>query len=227
MTIKIVLARPSHQGNVGAAARAIKAMGFNKLTLVNPKAAPNEEAFARATHAQDLLENCIAPDLKTALAESELVIGTSARSRHINLPVLHPKELKQICSNKKNIAILFGNERTGLTNDELIYCNKLVHIPTDPNCSSLNLAAAIQIITYELSHISTETTKDFELASNAELQNFYDHLEETIHNIDFINATSSESLMLKLKALFQRAEPLATEIAILRGILTSIKRKIS
>lgn len=225
MDITIVLSQTSHQGNIGAAARAMKTMGFSKLSLVEPKSSPDAEAFARATHAKDLLIDCVKPNLQSALADAELVLGTTARARDLALPVIHPKQLQSICKNKK-VAVLFGNERTGLTNEELKYCNQLVHIPSNADCSSLNLAAAVQIITYELSQLPIATSKTADLATSIEMQNFNQHLQHVIEKTEFVDSKSSSRLLLKLQCLFQRASPLKTEIAIMRGILTSIERHL-
>lgn len=227
MQVKIVLVNPSHPGNIGAAARAMKTMGIAELVLVRPKVLPNAEAYARATHATDILDNCLVVDsLEAALTDTQLVIGTSARMRNMNWPEVPIRELKRNCL-LQNTAIIFGNERTGLSNQELSYCNKILHIPTNPDCPSLNLAAAVQIVAYELSQVVPAIDSvNLELATTAELQHFYKHLSEIIEKVEFIKATSSESIMQKLNCLFQRAQPLASELAILRGILTSIERKL-
>ena len=226
MAIKIVLVRPSHPGNIGATARAMKTMGLTELVLVEPKSAPDEHAYARATHATDILDNCVITDnLTSALADSGLVIGTSARPRQMNWPVIPVSSLKSVCIDKT--AILFGNERTGLSNAELGYCHKLIHIPTNPECPSLNLAAAVQIVCYELAQLSpVSIERDDEYANAQELQNFYEHLAVIIEKTTFIKATTSESILRKLTCLFQRAQPLAAEIAILRGLFKSIERKL-
>ncbi len=226
--MQIVLIEPSHPGNIGAAARAMKTMGLKQLVLVAPKEPLNAEAYARATHASDILDNClIVANITEAIAESTLVIGTSARPRQLSWPVIPVKELRTICDNRGQTSILFGNERTGLSNLELGFCHKLIHIPTNPECPSLNLAAAVQIICYELSQISqTKNSNDQDFANTEELQHFYSHLACIIQKTSFIKATNSNSIMQKLTCLFQRAQPLASEIAILRGILTSIERKL-
>lgn len=225
----IVLVRPSHPGNIGAAARAMKTMGLTQLALVAPSKLPDAEAYARATHAKDILDNCqIFPDLTSALAECTLVIGTSARPRSLEHVVLNPKQLAATCA-QEQVAILFGNERTGLDNTELSFCHKLVHIPSNPNCSSLNLAAAVQIICYELTQLKpskTPTKASNKAATTAELQNFYEHLGRIIEQTNFIKATTQANIMQQLTCLFQRAAPSANEIAIFRGLLTSIERKL-
>lgn len=227
MQVKVVLVNTSHPGNIGAAARAMKTMGILDLVLVNPKFMPNAEAFARATHAKDILDNCqVVSSLAEAISDSQLVIGTSARIRNMHWPEVAISDLKKNCI-MQNTAIIFGNERTGLSNHELSFCNKILHIPTNPECQSLNLAAAVQIVTYELSKVVPITAaQNVDLATSAELQHFHSHLARIIDKVAFVKATSSESIILKLNCLFQRAQPLASELAILRGILTSIERKL-
>lgn len=228
MTVKIVLANTSHPGNIGAAARAMKTMGLYDLCLVSPQTDIDDTAYARATHAADVLDNSeVVTAMSSAVANATLVIGTSARPRHLDWPVITPKELKDACAGHSEIAIVFGNERTGLSNHEISYCNKLLHIPTNKECQSLNLAAAVQIIAYELSTFKSEVKGNKKnLATHEELEYFFKHLMQIIDKIEFIKATSSKSILLKMKCLFQRAAPNSEEIAILRGILTNIERKL-
>lgn len=227
MNINIVLVRPSHPGNIGAAARAMKTMGLSQLSIVKPMVEVNNEAYSRATHAVDVLENCrVYSDIASAISKAQLVVGTSARSRNLSWPIIDSRELFDVCSDYAEVAILFGNERTGLTNQELSFCHKILHIATNPSCSALNLAAAVQIIAYELSNSRISKIEFSENATVEELDNLYNHLHDVIKQLSFIKATSSENILLKIKCMLQRCEPHSNEVAILRGLLTSIDRKI-
>lgn len=233
--IRIVLVNPSHAGNIGAVARAMKNMGLSDLYLVNPKNFPDDHANARSAGADDLLEKAVVTEkLDEAIADSILVIGTSTRSRRLSWPTLNPEEcaskiLRKSCDGI--IAIVFGNERTGLSNEELDKCQFFVTIPTDPNFSSLNLAAAVQIITYELRKkcISMQQAVDDEihddsLASQSEVQGFFKHLEKVLIAINFLDPAHPKKLMRRLYRLFHRAQLVENEVNILRGILTSVEK---
>lgn len=151
--IRIVLVNTSHPGNIGGVARAMKNMKFSQLHLVAPKKFPHVEADSRASGATDILENAVVHEtLEQAIADCHFVVGTSARGRHIPWPVVDPRELSSIVqgAGDKKIAVVFGREDRGLTNEELHLCHHHVHIPSNPDFSSLNLAAAVQVITYEL-----------------------------------------------------------------------------
>lgn len=233
--IRIVLVNPSHPGNIGAVARAIKTMELTNLYLVNPKSFPNVNATAMAAGADDILAKAtITSTLREALIGSKIVFGTSARQRTLTLKTVTPKQAAQIIAKKaktNNIAILFGRENNGLTNEELAMCNYHINIPTNPNFSSLNIAAAVQLIAYEIKSTqkatASNTTSKIDLATIEEILAFYKHLEQTLTAINFLNSNNQRRLMAKLKRLFNRAQLEKIEVGILRGILTSIVTETS
>lgn len=240
--IRMVLVETSHPGNIGAAARAMKTMMLSKLYLVKPKMFPHADATARAAGADDLLTNAVVTDsLDQALANCNIVIGTSARLRTLPIPLLEPKataeKIRDFLINGNNeIAIIFGRENSGLNNEELMRCNYHINIPTNPDFSSLNLGSAVQIIAYEInmacsqqiniSNKNTEKNNDFELATADEIELFYQHLEKVLTDIGFLIPHQSTKLMLKLRRLFNRAQLEKNEINILRGMLTEIQKQL-
>lgn len=229
--IRIVMVNPSHPGNIGAAARAMKTMGLNRLYLVAPRYFPHPDATAMAAGAEDILQAAIVvPDLLTAIKECQLVLGLSARQREIPLPSLDVREgVKQAAQCSGEIAFLFGRESNGLNNDELQRCHYQIQIPCGSEYTSLNVAAAMQILCYELLLAKkTEVNNDpmaSNLASVEEIAGFYQHLEESLIEIGFLNPEQPKLLMQRLKALYQRAQLTTTEINLLRGILRAIKIK--
>ena len=254
-SIRFVLVEPSHPGNIGAVARAIKTMCFSELVLVNPKKFPDPEATARASGADDVLKNCqVFDSLELAISDCEYVIGTSVRDRQISWPVASPREtaekIQQILtsdqieqtSKRTNIAILFGRERTGLENHELDHAQWQIRIPANDEYNSLNLASAAQIIAYELncalSSISsinqvedynkpeTGVEKRQRLATHSEMQGFYTHLEETLLQLDFIKTNPPTKLFRKIIRLYNRSHVSFEELQILRGILTATQQKL-
>ena len=152
--IRIVLVHTSHPGNIGAAARAMKTMNLQHLVLVSPKCYPHPDAIARAAGADDILHHCEVVDtLSEAIADAQLVIGTSARMRHLSWPQLTPRECGQTAvrhAQDQDVAIVFGREKSGLSNDELQLCHYHVQIPCNPDYASLNLGAAVQVLAYEV-----------------------------------------------------------------------------
>lgn len=232
--IRIVLVAPSHAGNIGGCARAMKNMGLQHLYLVTPDEFPSDEATARAAGAEDLLARArVCTSLDEAIGDCELVIGTSARHRRIPWPLLDPAETAQRLvaeSETRQVAVLFGRERTGLTNDELDRCQLLVNIPADPAFSSLNLACAVQVIAYEIWRVSgqgmvppPETDALGEpLATHEEVQRFYEHLERVLVETRFLDPDNPRLLMRRLNRLFNRVALTRNEVNILRGILTAV-----
>lgn len=228
--IRIVLVNPSHPGNIGATARAMKTMELQHLCLVNPKDFPHATATAMAAGADDILSNAtICSNLTTALTKTKIIIGTSARPRALQLPTLNPRQAAELItteSKTNNIAILFGRENNGLTNEELDLCNYHLYVPTNPKFSSLNIAAAVQLICYEIKMAQTITDRPFspstELATMDDVQNFYQHLQQTLIDIDFLKLANQHSPMAKLKLIFNRALLEKSEVSMLRGILTTI-----
>ena len=234
MTIRIVLVGTTHPGNIGAAARAMKNMGQSDLVLVNPRHFPHEEAAARASGASDILDNAtVVSTLAEALTDCVYVAGASARSRTINWPSMGPRDCaERMISEREHgkVAAVFGPEKSGLNNDDLDLCHTLLTIPTDPGFSSLNLAMAVQVLTYELRVASMlEEGPVFETeappASTDEMEHFYAHLESVLNDIGFLDPDNPRHLMRRLRRLFIRTRPDKNEVNILRGILTAVDRK--
>ncbi len=231
--VHIILVNPTHPGNIGAAARAMKNMGLRHLSLVGPKDYPSAEATARASGADDILAAAeIHETLDEALGACRLVIGTSARLRSIDWPQLDPRacaEMIAVRARDARVAILFGREHSGLTNGEIDRCQYLLHIPSNAEYSSLNLAAAVQIVAYELRMAATVLPGDAgqagtDTASAAELEAFYAHLEQTLLELEFLNPNNPKKLMRRLRRLFSRALPDQQEINMLRGILSAAQQ---
>jgi tRNA (cytidine32/uridine32-2'-O)-methyltransferase len=231
--IRIVLVNTSHTGNMGSAARAMKTMGLTQLVLVDPQALPDDNAMALAAGASDVLANArIVSTLDEAIADCGLVIGTSARSRTLSWPMLDPREAgeKVVVEGVKHpVALVFGRERTGLTNDELQKCHYHVAIAANPEYSSLNLAMAVQTICYEvrmhwLQDQAPEVEIEADYPSADQLEGFYQHLEQTLLKTGFIADDHPGQVMSKLRRLFNRARPETVELNILRGILTSVQK---
>jgi len=229
--IRFVLVETTHTGNLGATARAMKAMGLSQMHLVRPKALPDAEALARASGADDLLAKAGLHDrLVDAIAGCRLVIGSSARLRSIAWPLLEPEDCaRHLLGEAHNgeVALVLGRERSGLTNEELALCHYLVQIPTNPAFSSLNLAAAAQIFAYEIRRClragqgDTLPRENRDLATAEVLDGFHNHLTETLVAIGYADPEQSSKLSRRLRRLFQRARPDWTEINILRGILNA------
>jgi len=230
--VRIVLVETSHPGNIGAAARAMKTMGLHELYLVKPKQFPRAEATARAAGADDLLAKaCVVDSLKDALHSCTLVLGSSARLRSLRWPIVNPREAAELAAkqtSQEKLALIFGRERSGLTNEELSLCHQLIHIPVDPDFFSLNLAAAVQVVTYELRMSLTDTKVEQvpepgEYPAPAEvMQGFFTHLEKTLVEVGYLNLEDPRYLMPRLRRLFHRAHPTDNEINIMRGIFKSI-----
>lgn len=229
--IRIVLIGTTHPGNIGAAARAMKSMGINELTLVQPQAFPHPEAQARATSAANILENAkVVSTLKEAIEDCSLAIATSCQLASLRWPELAIREmgpavLKAAIS--KPVAIVFGRERTGMHIEEIQQCQYLVQIPTNPDCRSLNLAAAVQVICYEVmmagyTHVPTELTD--EPTTIDEIQRFHKHLFETLEAIEFFKPERPKRIRERLIRLFAKAQPDQNEVNILRGILTAVDK---
>ncbi|MBT3992758.1 MAG: RNA methyltransferase [Gammaproteobacteria bacterium] len=229
--IKFVLFQPSHPGNIGAAARAISTMGFTKLALVQPSMKhPQPESRARSSGALDVLVNAeVFPNLQEAISDCGFIVGTTIRGRRISVPTSTVREFATEINekaNQQNITIIFGPEKTGLTNSEIDCCNHLIEIPSSKKYSSLNLAAAVQVIAYELrinDMTIKEKTIDRDLASNEEMELFYSHLNDVLLETGFLNPRNPRQLMRRLRVLFNRAEMDENEMNIMRGILASFQ----
>lgn len=239
--IRIVLCRPSHPGNIGAAARAMKTMGLSDLHLVAPKCAfPDPEAEARATGAVDVLKGAKIHDtLPGALAGSILAVALSARRRDLGPPPGLPREAAwQLLAEAAHghVALVFGNESVGLSNDEILQCQSAVSIPTNPDFSSLNLGAAVQVLCYELRLAAYSDTQQpladprvtpfsSPLATHDEIEGLHAHLKSVMTETGFLNPEQPGRLLPKLRRLFGRARLERDEINILRGILSATQNR--
>jgi len=236
--IRIVLVNTSHPGNIGAAARAMKNMGLSRLYLVQPKQYPSMESFQRSVGASDVLDSAVVvDDLNDALTGCVWVAGTSARLRTIEWPILEPRECVQQgigYLEQGDIAIVFGRENSGLTNEEMEKCNVLLHIPTNPEYSSLNLAAAVQVVSYELrlalvsetpEKIKGKKCREDIPADSGQLDGMYQHLRDALDSIGFFGTNNPDVVLRRLKSLFNRANTTKREVAIIRGICSAIQDK--
>ncbi len=235
--IRIVLVCTSHPGNIGAAARAMKTMGLTRLTLVAPERYPSVEATARASGADDVLAQAhIVGSLDEALAGCHLVFGASAHQRTIVWPQLDPRACAALvvsASATEEVAIVFGREQSGLTNEELERCHYLVQIPAIPDFSSLNIAAAVQVITYEIRmaslHAQPVADSGEEHVSGAtadEMEQFYAHLWQTVIDIGFVDPAKPRLLARRLRRLFNRTRLDKNELNMLRGILAAAQSQV-
>jgi len=234
--IRIVLVNTSHPGNIGGVARAMKNMGLSRLYLVAPRQYPDEQATWRAASATDLLEGAVVTEtLEQAIGDCQFVVGTSARERRIPWPLLDPRDSAEKIgpiSTRQQVAILFGREDRGLTNDELKLCNLHLNIPTSEDYSSLNLAMAVQIICYELrlclvagADATSEVDEwDAPFSTQENMQRFYTHLEQALIDIDFLDPAAPRQLMTRLRRLYSRVRLDEMELNILRGILTETQK---
>jgi tRNA (cytidine32/uridine32-2'-O)-methyltransferase len=233
--IRVILINTTHPGNIGATARAMKVMGLGNLHLVTPKIYPHADATAMASGADDILQQATLHEtLDSALAGCGLVLGTSARLRSLAMPQLDARAAAATAVSEvaqHNVALLFGRERYGLTNEEMQCCNQLVHIPANPEYSSLNLAQAVQVLAYEMrmAALRQQETPDKPLAwqpvDGQEMDRYFQHLEQTLLDIRFLNPAQPKKLMMRLRRLFNRARPDQNEINILRGILTAAQEQ--
>lgn len=235
--IRIVLVRPTHPGNIGATARAMKTMCLSRLYLVAPERFPSTEATALAAGAEDVLDaaqTCVTLD--EAIGDCVSVIGSSARERRIEWPCLAPEEgARQLLTDAERgpVALLFGQERTGLTNDELDRCHRVVSIAANPDYSSLNIANAVQILAYEIfgAHLESQRRASGETSATpglevtaADMDRLYRHLETVLVDIGFLDPENPRLLMRRLVRLFNRAQLDTNEYNILRGVLTAVQQ---
>ncbi|MCG2579499.1 MAG: tRNA (cytosine(32)/uridine(32)-2'-O)-methyltransferase TrmJ [Marinobacter sp.] len=245
--IRIVLVETSHSGNIGAVARAMKNMGLGNLWLVNPTSFPDETSYARSSGASDVLDNArVVSSLDEAITDCVLVMGTSARGRKVPWPVIAPPDAARKASEHAPagpVALVFGRENHGLSNEELQRCHFHIHIPSNPEYSSLNLAMAVQVVCYELRmnylrgleggegspYLKAMTAPgdagwDVPPAPVNDVEGFFSHLEQVLVDIDFHRRENPRQLMTRLRRLFQRARLDQMEINILRGILTAVQK---
>lgn len=238
--IRIVLVNTTQPGNIGGAARAMMNMGLSRLYLVQPEVFPSDRAVWRAAGAKSLLNSAVVVDrFEDAISDCHFVVGTSARERRIPWPLVDPR----LCAEKvigeaaagREIALVFGREHSGLTNDELQKCHAHVHIPSNPEYSSLNLCAAVQVIAYELrmailaekGDLPLREEWDEPLADSADVDRMIQHLERTMTSTGFHDPENPRQTMTRLRRLFNRIRPDTSETSILRGFLSSVDKKIS
>ncbi len=242
LQLVFVLVGTTHSGNIGAAARAIKNMGFTELRLVDCCAHLTQDAIARASGANALLQQAIRyQTLDEAVADCQAVIGTSARDRHLSVPVMACRNVAeelvfeaQRTSESIRAAMVFGRERSGLSNEEMDRCTRLLRIPCNPDFSSLNLGAAVQVVAYEcaqaLHSFSVDTsslsdTSDDDIGATGEaMQHFYDQLYRIMVNTGFLDPDNPKQLMRRIRRYFERNRPSSKEINIFRGILSATEK---
>lgn len=237
--LRIVLVGTQHPGNIGSAARAMKTMGLSNLVLVAPEKAPDRDTHAMAAGADDLVEAApVFATLAEAVADCRWVLGCTARSRRIQLEPMHPRDAARravVAAAGGPVALVFGRERTGLENEELQLCHGAVHIPSDPAFSSLNLAAAVQVLSYELrcallgdagsgDGAARTPPPGGEVAPHAELEGLFAQLAEALEQIDFHKGRAPASAMRKLRRLYLRANLDSAEVRLLRGVLADTQR---
>jgi len=229
--IRVVLIQPSHPGNIGGTARALKNMGLRRLYLVAPANHRSAEATARAADAVDVLASAtVCATLDEAIGDCHFVVGTTARNRRIEWPMLDPREGAEMLlehAQRGPVAVLFGQERSGLKNDELDRCHRVMYIPSSPEYPALNLVCAVQVVAYEMYRrgiegISTVPPTDPPVAQT-EMDHFYRHLEEVLIEISFLDPTNPRLLRRRLRRFFNRAQPDQNEMNILRGVLKQIQ----
>lgn len=234
--ICIILDKTSHPGNIGATARAMKTMGLSNLVLVQPKYFPHQEAIARASKAEDILQNAsLYSNQASALVDANYIIGVSSRIRHQRIIALDPKAAAtEILSHSKHnkVAILFGNEKSGLDNESLARCHAQIRIPTSPHYSSLNLAGAVQIICYEikqqcLNDVDNDSTYTSDLAQQSELVKLYEYLHMQLDLTGFFNPQNPTHTQQRLQHIFNRAQLTSNEINLLYGMINSLTKLTS
>lgn len=234
VNIRIVMVRTFHPGNIGSAARAMKTMGITQLYLISPKDFPSYEATRMARSATDIVDNAVIVDsVYEAVKDCTMVIASTARPRGFDLPAVNPEQCAHaLLESAKTapVALVFGPERMGLFNEDLQHAKYRVTIPTNPDCSSLNIASAIQTLSYEIYKQSIATDKETDpllqrkMPTTDEVEQFYVHLEETLTGTGFIMKKHPGKVIDKLRQLFDRAQPDVKEMNILRGVLASIQR---
>lgn len=234
--IRFVLMGTTHSGNIGAAARAMKTMGINDLALVNPEGFPSAEATSRASGADDLLFNAdVCTNIDDAIKSSKLVIGTTARKRHLDIPVIDARQAAEILVNESKqhpVSLVFGKERYGMTNEEVERCHYLVRLPTVETFSSLNLASAVQVLAYECRMASKsintiiENTVDEDYVDAKKMESFYQHYFKVMEKTLYLRKEGHESLKSKIRILYNRSRLKRHEIDILRGFLSKLEKKL-
>ena len=231
--IRIVLVETSHSGNIGSAARAMKTMGLSNLYLVSPKSV-DEQSITLAAGADDVVRNAhIVDTFEQAIEDCSLVIGTSARLRHLQSTLLEPRECaEKVSAHQGQVAIVFGRERVGLTNEELLKCHYHLNIPANPEYSSLNLAMAVQLVSYEMRMAflakdkteSTLSTIENIYPTAQEMEYFFAHTEQVYQSLGFIQ---NQGVIQKLRRLYNRSSLEKNELNILRGMLSAVEKRLN
>ncbi len=231
--IRVVLSRPSHPGNIGAAARAMKTMGLARLYLVRPRKFPDREARVMASGALDVLESVqVCADLDAALEGTRFSVAMSARSRELSHPPLDARAAAQElvrAARRDEVALVFGNETVGLSNEEVMRCGRIARIPSDSVYKALNLAQAVQVMAYEVRLAALDpgaAAPRIEYATHEEIENFYVHLERSLYASGFLHPRYPRRLMDRLRRLFARARLEKVEVNILRGMLSAWDQEI-
>ena len=233
--INIVLVDTIHPGNIGSVARAMKTMGLSRLSLVNPRIFPSDDAIALSGNATDVLKNAkIYKNIREAIKDSTFVYATSSRDRSIQWPIKDAasaaKDIHAEVNNNKEISIIFGKEDRGLTNDELENANRLIEIPANPIYPVLNLAMSVQIISYEIfkssSDVKLKEWRDYPEVNSEQLQMLIDHFIDTAVEIDVIDPDNPKKIISRIKRMFTRLQPDEMEASFMRGFLSGIKKKL-
>ena len=233
--INIVLVDTIHPGNIGSVARAMKTMGLSRLSLVNPRVFPSDDAIALSGNATDVLKNAkIYKNIREAIKDSTFVYATSSRDRSIQWPIKDAasaaKDIHAEVNNNKEISIIFGKEDRGLTNDELENANRLIEIPANPIYPVLNLAMSVQIISYEIfkssSDVKLKEWRDYPEVNSEQLQMLIDHFIKTAIDIDVIDPDNPKKIISRIKRMFTRLQPDEMEASFMRGFLSGIKKKL-
>lgn len=245
--VRIILVETSHSGNIGAVARAMKNMGLGNLWMVSPRSFPDEASYARAAGAADVLDTAtVVSSFDDALVDCVLVMGASARGRKLPWPVMLPDQAAETAAShcgQGTVALVFGRENHGLSNEELQRCHYHIHIPSNPDYSSLNLAMAVQVMCYELrmsylNGLEAEASRpclepiaqpgdagwDVAPASVGDVEGFFGHLEQVLEEIQFHRREKPRQLMARLRRLFQRAKMDQMEVNILRGVMSAVQK---
>ena len=233
--INIVLVDTIHPGNIGSVARAMKTMGLSRLSLVNPRIFPSDDAIALSGNATDVLKNAkIYKNIREAIKDSTFVYATSSRDRSIQWPIKDAasaaKDIHAEVNNNKEISIIFGKEDRGLTNDELENATRLIEIPANPKYPVLNLAMSVQIISYEIfkssSDVKLKEWRDYPEVNSEQLQMLIDHFIKTAIDIDVIDPDNPKKIISRIKRMFTRLQPDEMEASFMRGFLSGIKKKL-
>ena len=233
--INIVLVDTIHPANIGSVARAMKTMGLSRLSLVNPRVFPSDDAIALSGNATDVLKNAkIYKNIREAIKDSTFVYATSSRDRSIQWPIKDAasaaKDIHAEVNNNKEISIIFGKEDRGLTNDELENANRLIEIPANPKYPVLNLAMSVQIISYEIfkssSDVKLKEWRDYPEVNSEQLQMLIDHFIKTAIDIDVIDPDNPKKIISRIKRMFTRLQPDEMEASFMRGFLSGIKKKL-